>query len=316
MRRPPGSNWGDYGAADTAGRLNELTDERVLRAVAEVRTGRRFCCSLPLDYPGGTGVANPTRLAPVIRPVDRRGRPAANYPSSRDREGARGVVNDDFVVLYTQYSTQWDAFGHAGSTFDADGDGVDEVLYYNGRPNPIDVETMATIGLQGRGVMIDLHRKYGHEPVAVTYAMLAEVMREQDVVVESGDIVCLHTGIGQLIVDAAGNPGPATRNAGPGLDGADPELESWARDSGVAVIAADNAAVEVTPALWRVTPSHAVPFHEVCLFKLGIHLGEFWYLTELAQWLQANGRNRFLLTAPALRLRGSVGSPVTPIATV
>ncbi|MDB5026927.1 MAG: putative cyclase, partial [Candidatus Eremiobacteraeota bacterium] len=55
-RRPPGSNWGDYGLDDRLGRLNELTSDRVLRAAAEIRTGRRFCLSLPLDYPGGNVV--------------------------------------------------------------------------------------------------------------------------------------------------------------------------------------------------------------------------------------------------------------------
>src|SRR5437660_236529 len=39
-------------------------------------------------------------------------------------------------------------------------------------------------------------------------------------------------------------------------------------------------------------------------------------LTELARWLRAHGRNRFLLTAPPLRLPGAVGSPATPVATV
>jgi kynurenine formamidase len=45
-------------------------------------------------------------------------------------------------------------------------------------------------------------------------------------------------------------------------------------------------------------------------------LAELWYLKDLAEWLHANNRNRFLLTAPPLRLPGAVGSPVTPIATV
>jgi hypothetical protein len=41
-----------------------------------------------------------------------------------------------------------------------------------------------------------------------------------------------------------------------------------------------------------------------------------WYLHELAGWLRAHGRSRFLLTAPPLRLPGAVGSPLTPVATV
>ena len=37
---------------------------------------------------------------------------------------------------------------------------------------------------------------------------------------------------------------------------------------------------------------------------------------ELARWLRAHKRSRFLFTAPPLRLPGAVGSPATPIATV
>ena len=37
---------------------------------------------------------------------------------------------------------------------------------------------------------------------------------------------------------------------------------------------------------------------------------------QLADWLRARGRYRFLLTAPPLRLPGAVGSPATPVATV
>ncbi|NYT76959.1 SDR family NAD(P)-dependent oxidoreductase [Alcaligenaceae bacterium] len=40
------------------------------------------------------------------------------------------------------------------------------------------------------------------------------------------------------------------------------------------------------------------------------------YIVDLAEWLNANQRSRFLLTAPPLRLPGAEGSPVTPIATV
>jgi len=39
-------------------------------------------------------------------------------------------------------------------------------------------------------------------------------------------------------------------------------------------------------------------------------------LKDLGEWLRANKRTRFLLTAPPLRLPGAVGSPVTPVATV
>jgi Na+ dependent nucleoside transporter len=46
------------------------------------------------------------------------------------------------------------------------------------------------------------------------------------------------------------------------------------------------------------------------------YLGEIWLLSDLADWLRAHGRSRFLLTAPPLRLPGAVGSPANAVATV
>jgi kynurenine formamidase len=105
-------------------------------------------------------------------------------------------------------------------------------------------------------------------------------------------------------------------NSCAGLDSSDPKLLKWIAASGIAAIVADNLAVEAYPPKAGAAGTPFLPLHELCLFKLGINLGEMWYLTELADWLQQNERTRFFLTAPPLRLRGHVGSPVTPIATV
>ncbi len=59
-----------------------------------------------------------------------------------------------------------------------------------------------------------------------------------------------------------------------------------------------------------------LPLHRHCLFRLGVHLGELWYLSALAAELRKQRRFRFLLTAPPLRMPGAVGSPVTPVATI
>lgn len=314
-QRPEGSAWGDYGADDTLGRLRELTPERVVRAAAEIREGRRFCLSLPLDYPGGNTL-HPNRFPPIFEAVDRDGTPTIDYPLHIGTPGAQGVVNDDVVRIWTQYSTQWDGLAHIGTTFDANGDGAAETVYFNGHyPGP-DVANMAEFGVQGRGVMVDLFRRYGLEHTAVTYAMLSEVMREQHVSVEAGDILTLHTGMGQAILDAKKAPSADIKNNCAALDGRDTELHAWIRDTKIAAIVSDNFAVEVHPARPSNTPAHGLPLHELCLFKLGVNLGEIWYLTELAAWLGANSRNRFFLTAAPLRLPGSPGSPVTPIATV
>ena len=67
--RPAGSNWGEFGEDDQLGRLNLLTPDKVREAVTEVREGRSFCLSLPLDHPGGN-VLNPSRFPPRRRYPD------------------------------------------------------------------------------------------------------------------------------------------------------------------------------------------------------------------------------------------------------
>ena len=132
-------------------------------------------------------------------------------------------------------------------------------------------------------------------------------------------MVCVHTGFAELLAGMKGDPDPhVLHNACSVLNGRDPRLLQWLTDTGLAVLAADNYAVEAFPASEpEGSQAHAaLPLHEHCLFKLGVHLGELWYLTEVAKYLRQRNRNRFLLTAPPLRLPGAVGSPATPVATV
>ena len=137
---------------------------------------------------------------------------------------------------------------------------------------------------------------------------------------EQDDILCLHTGLGELIREAQGRLDESIKSRCTVLDGYDKRLLEWISDTGIAAIAADNLAVErsSTLGLDPRAPHRGpqLPLHEHCLFKLGIHLGELWYLTELAAWLRENRRSRFLLTAPPLRLPGAVGSPPAAVATV
>ena len=131
-QRPEKSNWGDFGPDDEAGRLNLITPRKVLEGIAEVRDGRTFCLSLPLDFPGGN-ILHSARHPPKRRPTSgANGLPRYLLPLSRDNPDLTDVVCDDQVVLHTQYSTQWDAFSHMGAEFDADGDGVAEIVFYNG----------------------------------------------------------------------------------------------------------------------------------------------------------------------------------------
>jgi kynurenine formamidase len=342
--RPPGSNWGEFGPDDQRGRMNLVTREKVLQGVAEVKEGITFCLSLPLDYPGGQ-VLNPRRAPPRLAATARDGKQFFCRPLADYNARMTDVICDDQVLMALQYSTQWDSFAHVGSRFDADGDGNPELVFYNGfragehvvpasekqaaepwarfegsEARALGIQGLAEHGAQGRGVLIDLHFHFRRERKAVGYDDLMRVLEKDEVEVEKGDMVCLYTGFADVLLEMRKKPDAKLLNETcTGLQGRDEKLLQWITDSGLACLLADNYAVELiatglTDPLPKAQPW--LPLHEHCLFKNGIHLGEMFYFTELARWLRAHQRNRFLFTAPPLRLPGAVGSPATPIATV
>lgn len=324
--RPEGSTWGDFGPDDQLGRLNLITPEKVREGVAEVREGRTFCLSLPLDFPGGNGL-NARRHPPILRPTEGNGIAFFN----REIAGHTDVICDDLAILHLQYSTQWDGLSHVGGMFDVDGSGTPRAVYYNGfragedlqadetgsQALRLGIENMAAHGVQGRAVLIDLRHHFGDAFRHVSYDDLMRVMDADGVEVTKGDMVCLHTGFADVVLGMNRQPDKdRLHNSCCVLDGRDGALLNWITDSGLSALIADNYAVEAYPAKPGEACCSILPLHEHCLFKLGVHLGELWHLTPLAAHLRAQGRSRFLLTAPPLRLPGAVGSPLTPIATV
>lgn len=344
--RPDPSTWGDFGPDDALGRMNLLTPRKVKEGMDEVLEHQAFALGLPLTLPGGNAL-NPNRLPPVHRPNLRSGMPNSNCKIREIIPGATDVLNDDLVVLHTQYSTQWDALVHAGSLFDADGDGIAEAVYYNGYRaerdvrgpkdtedcgmtagegrtlestadyGPLGVHTLAAHPVQGRAVMVDLAYHYGTEHRIVGWKEISLVLEADGIDVRPGDIVTIHTGYASKLMEMKGNPDPEVLHQyGAVLNGRDKHLLQWITDSRICAIAADNNAVELYPGVETDEDASILPLHEHCLFKLGMNLGELWHLSELAAHLRRAERTAFLLTAPPLNLPGAAGSPLNPIATV
>jgi kynurenine formamidase len=345
-RRPDNATWGDYGPDDQLGRMNELTPAKVRQGIAEVKEGKTFCLSMPLDYPGGA-VLNPRRHPPQIRPTTRGDKPNWLYRTEWEKPGMTDVINDDVVILHLQYSTQWDTLAHVGALFDANGTGNPEPTFYNGYRGGVDLvgpsdprdsgalpgtlvearstscakalgaENLAVKCLQGRAVMIDLLAHFKRKRHAVGYDDLMRICAADGIEVEAGDFVCLRTGFDELLLEGRKQPDKQLLETScTGLDGSDERLLKWVSDSRLVALISDNYAVELHDKPLAPGQCAMLPLHQHCLFKIGVNLGEIWRLSELADWLRSNNRSRFLLTAPPLRLPGAVGSPATPVATV
>ena len=146
-------------------------------------------------------------------------------------------------------------------------------------------------------------------------------MEADKVEVEEGDLVCFRTGYDRVILGMNKSPDAATLAANPCAGARRPRRAASSTGSPRSASSRSSP----TTARSRASPSRpcegedhcaSLPLHAHCLFKLGVYLGEIWLLSDLADWLRAHGRSRFLLTAPPLRLPGAVGSPANAVATV
>jgi kynurenine formamidase len=326
-QRPEGSNWGDFGADDQVGRLNTLTPEMRRAAVAEVREGKCFVLSLPLDYPGDGTEPDSPRTPPRLFARALGGNTLYNMPLGRL------VVSDDCVELTLQYSTQWDSLAHVGMQFDVDGSGKKVPVYYNGFRAGVDIvgpdgnkapcahclgiENMAMTGVQGRGVLFNFVDAFGRGRTMVGYDKLMKVIDDQKIDVRKGDFLLFYTGFGDALMAMKKKPDNAILDkTAAAIDGTDKKLLNWITDTGVVSLISDNPAVEYADMASDVNSHNFLPLHEHCIFKLGIHLGEYFWLTDLANHLREAKRSAFLFTGPPLRLPGAVGSPASPVATV
>ena len=293
------NNWGRWGDDDEIGTLNFVTPEKRVQAAQLVKTGKNFDLGMPFDkdgpfLPGGFRI-NPVHMMTFL-PSDTAGSPD-------------GMISaDDIVLMGLQAATQWDSLAHVGY------DG----LFYNNVPAGA-VNNFAgasrnsfakAVGhLISRGVLLDIARLKGvdrlEDSYEITSADLSAAEERQGVRVESGDILLVRTGSYQWFLegDKAHFMGD---EPGPGLDSC-----RWLYEREVAAIALDNWACEVWPSPIR---GGSIPFHQVTIRDMGLTLGEMFNFEELAADCEQDGVSECLFCAPGLKVTGSVGSPITPMA--
>jgi kynurenine formamidase len=153
-----------------------------------------------------------------------------------------------------------------------------------------------------RGVLVDLvpeGRSCLEPGEAIGVDRLTGAVAASGVEPEPGDALLVRTGWTEAWLR---EEAPADR--WPGLDR---DCAEWIAERDVAVVGADNIAVEVFPSS---VAECQVPLHIALLRDRGIYFCELLMLERLA----SRGRADFLFVIAPLPLVGAVGSPVNPLA--
>jgi kynurenine formamidase len=292
------SNWGRWGDDDEIGTLNFVTPEVRVRAASLVRTGKSIDLGMPFDkngpfLPGGFR-HNPIHVMTHL-PWD-----VYNSPDGM-------ISSDDMIIMGLQAATQWDSLAHVG---------YNGVFYNNVPMHAVNNFVGASrnsfakaVGhLISRGVLLDIARLKGVDALDLTYEVtpgdLEAAEERQGVRVESGDILCIRTGAYSWFL-AGDRQRYMGDEPGPGMD-----CCRWLYEREVAALALDNHACEVRP-----SPLGLInPFHEVTIRDIGLTLGEMFNFEDLAVDCEQDGVWEFLMSATGLKVTGSVGSPLTPMA--
>jgi kynurenine formamidase len=225
------------------------------------------------------------------------GRSGGDYAAGARRPGGFQFAEDTFL-LPAHIGTHIDALCHAW---------YDDQLY-NGFPG---AGTRGTTGaarcgidkmgpIAARGILLDIAATQGGplaDGAAIGVRDLVRAANEAGTEPVKGDVVLIRTGWAE-------RPDTAVSfDTEPGLD---LPAALWLAEREVAVVGADNFAVEVLP----FATGTVFPVHQRLIRDFGIPLLEGLLLDRLA----ASGRRTFLFAASPLPVAGGTGSPIAPMA--
>jgi kynurenine formamidase len=279
-----------WGATDERGSGNLMKPEQVLKAAKLIRTGEVIELGQVLDP--ATMAFFPGRQLSILT------KRTNVLPQSNRR-----ISNEEMVIgELGQIGTQFDGFSHQG---------IDNAFY-----NCFQQEQIATrngftklgiekVGaLMTRGVLIDVAALKGVEMLPDSYEITAQdlqdALKRQNLTLQAGDAVIVHTGWGKLW----GKDNVRYMKTCPGIGVGAAE---WLAKQNPMLIGSDNWSVEVNP---NPDPKIGSPVHQILLAVNGIHMLESLKLDELA----ARRINEFALILEPLKLKGATGSTVAPIA--
>jgi len=297
------SNWGRWGKDDQIGTLNNVTPEDIVNAAKLIRKGKVFALGLSLKEPIQTGLFG-GRWNP-IHTMLATGTDAAL--GNQDTPEPYVRYADDAINMPCQASTQWDALCHIF---------LDDKMYNGYDARLVDARGGKKLGIEhvrdkmaGRGVLLDIARwksvEWLEDGFAISNEDLDGCAKAQNVEIRKGDFVIVRTGQQERCLKQKNWAGYAGGDA-PGLAF---ETCYWIREKDIAAICADTWGCEVRP---NETTEAKQPWHWVVIPKIGISMGEIFYVKELAEDCAADKVYEFFFSAPPLHLPGGAGSPINP----
>ncbi|KAK7543158.1 hypothetical protein IWX49DRAFT_505921 [Phyllosticta citricarpa] len=294
---PHHSAWGLYGKDDELGFLNRLTDDVVLAASKEIKSGVRISLNWPLDAQGDTPFFGRAVFHQHLFPKPPR------------------LVHDDVWTFNSQCSSQWDGLRHYA--YQA------EKLFYNGvTMDEISGEEASKVngigawsekGIVGRGVLLDYASwrvKKGlpfdnFQSASIPLFQLKEIAADQGVEIKFGDILLLRVGwMGAYYSKSKTEITTLTQANPPSFPGVEQseEMLEWIWNN-FSAVAGDHPSFECWPSQkdWKL--------HEVLLAGWGCPIGELFDLDALADHCAKTGRYSFFVTSEVCNVPGGVASP-------
>jgi kynurenine formamidase len=283
-------NWRRWGDDDERGALNHIDADVTRRAAGLVATGQVVNLAQPLS-PRTPFPRNRAGMQHFM------GRSGADYAAGARRPGGFQFA-EDTLLMPAHIGTHIDALCHAW---------YDDQLY-NGFPG---AGTRGTTGavrcgidkmgpIVTRGLLLDVAAVRGGivpDGSAIGVDDLARASDAAGSAPAKGDVVLIRTGWAER--DAA----TISFDAEPGLDLA---AALWLAEREVAVVGADNFAIEVLP----FATGTVFPVHQRLIRDFGVPLLEGLVLKQLSD----TGRHAFLFAASPLPVVGGTGSPISPMA--
>lgn len=227
----------------------------------------------------------------------------------------RNYFEDVLTSYNPQCSSQWDGFRHVRAR---------EAGFYGGLTDldsagdALGIEHLARRGIAGRGVLLDVPRWYERRGErydalggdVIDASTLRAVAEEQGVDLRLGDILCVRTGYVRAY-RALSDEERRSEDVWRRFSGlrADEQMARFLWDSGIAVLAADNPAVESAPG-----DSADGSLHRRLIPMLGFVIAELLDLDALAVRCEDLGRYEFLFVAAPLDVPGGLSSPANAMA--